>query len=230
MNISEAFPDTITNASWDYPHCSRYTNVEDAYEHLMQSRVMDISPDMTIESVSLDSVKLVNRFQEHKDQHKTLGEKIEELEKRLKDVNTDFASMSEAMMRINVSWGKSGLTVEESKPAFETWETFADVCKKRNEDMMRNIQNELTELRKKRDDIEENMAAMRKCVLLGVQMMIPEEKVQKHLCPVCFDQEVNMVLIPCGHTACAACTKQIGDTCMSCRRRVNSKHTLFFSA
>lgn len=237
MNIAEAFPETsMTASTWDYPNinCTRngsmFANLDDAYEQLMQSRVTDITGQSTLEASSLDSVKLVNSFKEHKEELTSLCKKIEDMEKRLKDINVDYTSMNDAMLRITVSWGHSGLSVDDTKPVTDSWDAFSKLFKSKIDDAVNYIQKELKDLHTKKDKVEENMAAMRQCVLLGVQMMVPEEKAQKHLCPVCFDQEVNMVLIPCGHTACSSCTKQIGDTCMSCRRRVNSKHTLFFSA
>jgi archaellum component FlaC len=46
-----------------------------------------------------------------------------------------------------------------------------------------------------------------------------DEKSNRLSCPVCYDNEVNTVYIPCGHTICMPCCKKVkGSTCIICRK------------
>ena len=45
-------------------------------------------------------------------------------------------------------------------------------------------------------------------------------------CPVCFENERNTMVIPCGHTACSECLDQLTE-CPTCRTAIGSKHRFF---
>jgi hypothetical protein len=50
------------------------------------------------------------------------------------------------------------------------------------------------------------------------------------LCPVCFDDPINICLVPCGHTFCNNCVaNNIRLQCAVCRTNVTSKQRIFFN-
>ena len=50
------------------------------------------------------------------------------------------------------------------------------------------------------------------------------------LCPVCFEEPINICLVPCGHTFCSNCiTNNIRIQCAVCRTNVTSKQKIFFN-
>ena len=72
--------------------------------------------------------------------------------------------------------------------------------------------------------------ALRKAIMTGIEELVDKDNANnKKLCPVCFDKEVDMAMIPCGHTCCAGCLNQT-SSCMQCRSKIQSKVKLFFSA
>jgi len=54
----------------------------------------------------------------------------------------------------------------------------------------------------------------------------------KKLCPICFEDEVDICINPCGHTLCNRCiisNRNSNDRCYSCRGRVGDYIKLYFS-
>jgi hypothetical protein len=75
---------------------------------------------------------------------------------------------------------------------------------------------------------EEELAAFRKLFINTTNEIIKTEKVNKNMCPICFENEINMCAIPCGHTCCSSCVaanmryqKTIIVKCLSCRNNIN---------
>jgi hypothetical protein len=78
---------------------------------------------------------------------------------------------------------------------------------------------------------EKNIENIRNFILLGVKQIIETEtiKTKIHICPICFNGEVEYCLEPCGHTLCTKCCKRLGTTCNMCRNVFDKKIKLFFS-
>jgi len=75
---------------------------------------------------------------------------------------------------------------------------------------------------------EEELASFRKLFINTTNEIIKTEKVNKNMCPICFENEINMCAIPCGHTCCSSCVaanmryqKTIIVKCLSCRNNIN---------
>ena len=80
------------------------------------------------------------------------------------------------------------------------------------------------------DDISAKLNAIRKIVIMGVEDMVKPEDLNKKMCPVCFEREVCMVMIPCGHTYCDECSKyDYRAKCPQCRATINSRVKMYFS-
>jgi len=48
------------------------------------------------------------------------------------------------------------------------------------------------------------------------------------LCAICFNESIQLALVPCGHTFCATCCKRQITACFICRVNVREKIKLFF--
>jgi len=57
----------------------------------------------------------------------------------------------------------------------------------------------------------------------------------KKMCSICFDNEINMCAVPCGHTCCNKCVVlsrtnvNINNRCLSCRNPIENYIKLYFS-
>jgi hypothetical protein len=92
--------------------------------------------------------------------------------------------------------------------------------------------NKLTE------DIEKQeikLLAYRNLFINTTKEIIPLEKTSKNTCPICFENEINMCAIPCGHTCCNECVMQSIKyhnnskitKCLNCRNTLKEYIKLF---
>ena len=80
------------------------------------------------------------------------------------------------------------------------------------------------------DTVRERLNIVRKYITTGIEELINKDDLNKKFCPVCFDREVNIALVPCGHTYCHQCydcDKNI--KCPQCRSYISSTVKLYFS-
>ena len=71
---------------------------------------------------------------------------------------------------------------------------------------------------------------IRALISTGIQDMVNPDVCTKKLCPICFDREVSVALVPCGHTYCGGCAEYDKYIkCPQCRAVVTSNVKLFFS-
>jgi len=75
------------------------------------------------------------------------------------------------------------------------------------------------------------LAAVRSVIVAGAKEVVraSDAATGKKLCPLCFDDEVTVACVPCGHTLCAACASKISGRCSTCRTFVRETVRLYFS-
>ena len=80
------------------------------------------------------------------------------------------------------------------------------------------------------DSMTRKQNALRPIILEGTRELIGEDAANKKLCAVCFDREVDTVMVPCGHTCCAGCSNYHKSTkCMQCRATIQKTIKIYFS-
>lgn len=90
------------------------------------------------------------------------------------------------------------------------------------------LHKELDEKTKDKELIEHRIEAFRKLVLTGLKEFVDPAQITRHVCPVCFDSEVNTVLYPCGHTLCSKCCVRVRE-CPVCKAVTQGRTRLYFS-
>ena len=75
---------------------------------------------------------------------------------------------------------------------------------------------------------EEQLTAYRKLFINTTTEIIKAEKLNKNICPICFENDINMCAVPCGHTCCNDCIGQSikyhnsrVSKCLNCRNPIN---------
>ena len=85
------------------------------------------------------------------------------------------------------------------------------------------------------NDKELKLLAYRNLFIKTTNEIINTEKINKNICPICFENEINMCAIPCGHTCCNECVMQSYNfnnnlkKCMGCRNNIKEYIKIFFS-
>ena len=85
------------------------------------------------------------------------------------------------------------------------------------------------------NDNELKLIAYRKLFIKTTNEIINNEKISKNMCPICFENEINMCAIPCGHTCCNECVLQAHNfnnnrkKCLNCRNNIKEYIKIYFS-
>lgn len=84
---------------------------------------------------------------------------------------------------------------------------------------------------------EKKLANFRKLFINIINNLVEKKDniENKKMCSICFDNEINMCAIPCGHTCCDKCVflsrtnSNNNQKCLNCRNPIQSYIKLFFS-
>jgi hypothetical protein len=98
--------------------------------------------------------------------------------------------------------------------------------------ILNEIQTSKSILEAKIDKITKKLNTLRSLIQVGLDELVDKESANnKKLCAICFDREVDTVMIPCGHTSCNGCSNyNTVNKCMTCRSIIQKRVKLFFSA
>ena len=61
----------------------------------------------------------------------------------------------------------------------------------------------------------------------GSSNIINHKICNKYQCTVCYENEISICLIPCGHTFCAPCSEKLKKTCFSCNGGITEKTKMY---
>jgi hypothetical protein len=110
--------------------------------------------------------------------------------------------------------------MEKTKEISEKWEK--NYYKRIKTKLQINIQKE-----------ENEIEIYNKLFIKTTKEIIKEDKIDKKLCPICFDNEIDMCAYPCGHTCCNTCVLQTinynnSKRCLSCRNDIKHYIKIYF--
>jgi hypothetical protein len=49
----------------------------------------------------------------------------------------------------------------------------------------------------------------------------------KYKCTICYENEVNMIMIPCGHTFCKGCSEKATKKCFACNGEITGRTNIY---
>jgi len=217
-------PDTI-------PH------LEDAYQGLLERRNILVIPvaDQT-GSMSEDDL-LINKNLQTANLFNRLNDEFKQKQIILDDYNAQLKSILETPTRIYInmeSLKKIYMSnhVESLAGLNEVNTKLTNYFNEINSVVSDIIRNKIASLEGEIDDISRKLNALRSLIVTGVNEIVKPNDREKKMCPVCFDNEVNMALVPCGHTYCKGCAETDRSRyakCPQCRAQINARVKIFFS-
>jgi hypothetical protein len=163
---------------------------------------------------------------------KTLRQRFRELQSSSSIANTHKEHLAESIQYVKE--GMAGIQsmgtayfVEMPVDSSGLAQRIEDsVCK----DLQKAIDQRILELDYEMVYITHKMNSIRSLLKVAVEDMVGPDSLSKKLCPVCFDREIGVALIPCGHTYCVGCAEYDKYTkCPQCRSVVTSRIKLYFS-
>uniref|UniRef100_A0A6C0ANF7 RING-type domain-containing protein n=1 Tax=viral metagenome TaxID=1070528 RepID=A0A6C0ANF7_9ZZZZ len=212
--------------------------IQSAYTDLLEERLAPVtwqgeshgaplSEEDLLTNTNLQTVSLFKRL---KSEFKEAGKFIELYTEQLKEVQDSTVKIEygiqtmKKMCEIHYEPGVQALQTHY----IELQKEIVQSNNKINEELTKKINAKKAEVEK----ISEKLNSLRKVIVTGLDELVKPEDIQKKMCPICFENEVNTVLVPCGHTYCKSCS-EIDKTryakCPQCRSQINARVKLFFT-
>lgn len=201
------------------------SDLDVAYQGVLVERSADVLPDKTVQ----DAVEIARHYRRLQTELASLQQDLEHERLRLAQMEAARAAAHSAHTEF---LGLLGSMEHNGIPAMvgamAAYQKASDVVVREwTESASRRCQ----ELQKKEHSIDTRLCEIRAMLAAGAKEIIDPLKADKKLCPICFDKEVAVACVPCGHTICADCCSKTTTTrlCHSCRGRVNQHIKIFFS-
>jgi hypothetical protein len=185
-----------------------------------------LSIDLKENKENFTADKLLNNYNSLNEKLKNNLDDIKYLEQKKLDIlkykSNVFVNHQDIMIKL---YRQNDKTVEELN---DTLLKYIELLKTYVNDWINNYYNDKKELLEKEITTqEEELAAFRKLFISTTTEIIKTEKINRNICPICFENEINMCSIPCGHTCCNECIIQsirFHNTrvtkCLNCRNNV----------
>jgi uncharacterized coiled-coil DUF342 family protein len=211
--------------------------LENAYQALLDQRNNLLIP-MADEKVTMsEDDLLVNKNLQTSSLFNRLNEEFKQKQKTLEEYNTNLQTIQESHYKITTQidnlrkvYMSSSVDKVDSLNSIE--EKVKDYFKETNPFVSDLIRNKIAVLEGEIDNISNKLNALRALIVTGVNEIVKPDDKQKKMCPVCFDNEVNTALVPCGHTYCKGCSEADRSRyakCPQCRAQINARIKIFFS-
>ena len=211
--------------------------LEDAYQGLLEKRNNLVIP-MADETVSMtEDDLLVNKNLQTSALFNRLNEEFKQKQKTLEEYNTNLQTIQESHYKITKEIDSlrkvyMSTCVDKVDTLNSVEHLLKDFFKETNPVVSDLIRNKIAVLEGEIDNISNKLNALRALIVTGVNQIVKPEDKEKKMCPVCFDNEVNTALVPCGHTYCKGCSEADRSRyakCPQCRTQINARIKIFFS-
>jgi hypothetical protein len=147
-------------------------------------------------------------------EHAEITERITSLETLIintKTITNDIINKINILERLHVDFMTPNMT------------TLLNNMEDKHKQVLNNLQTDQTIEIINRDKLEA------KIKLLGLAYNVFRNTPIVHICPICFQNAVDMYYDPCGHTICKHCSAQNGYYCHICRMKIKDTRPIFFS-
>ena len=224
-NVFQATPDDHQNS------IDPLNDLDTAYENLLDSR--DIL--FTANNELSDEDKLCNQNLQTSYLFKTLNEKFINLNKQIEELVDNEKSLDDAVLKFknsHLTLTRLCMTHDSNSTAIihSKYVDLASDYSRIQGTIRKEILVNRIALENEIDSICIKLNSVRKLIQMGIQDIVKPEDMVKKMCPVCFDKEVCMVMIPCGHTYCDTCSNyDYRAKCPQCRATINSRVKMYFS-
>jgi hypothetical protein len=217
---------------------SHTVHLDDAYESLLATRAEPVIPGFTTSGQNLTEEELLCTTNLHTASlFKSLNSKYKEYSKAIELYNDRIKELHDSVYKIELSYQEiKDRTLEYNNDNLQgisnSFEAFHKDILKTKATIIETIKQRKDGVEKEMEDLSRKLNAIRSLILTGINEIVKPEDVPKKMCPVCFDNEVSMALVPCGHTYCRGCAdmdRSRTAKCPQCRSTINARIKIFFS-
>lgn len=231
MNFSEAYGGASMTDLRDI--AADASDMHAAYQAILADRSEELLPgDTTLDKDVDDAVKIANTY-------KRLQTDLVPVRSELEYNRLRLARMAELQKTQQATYAEfqgllGGMDHQQVRPMVDAMAKFSECAAAVVDAWTTQSTSLCRELQTKEQSIEAELRKIREMLVAGAREIIDPDNVNKKLCPICFENEVTVVCVPCGHTLCTLCsTKTDASTsaksCHTCRTRVRERIKMFFS-
>lgn len=206
---------------------------DQAFENLLDQRskpidygILDaLTGDEKLATMNLQTAHLFKTLSE---KFKTNTNYLEKHRNTIQDFKENIDKIEGSSNRIRAISLSHGL-IEDLDRSYDEYKTHSIRC---YESIVKELNKKIVSLEEENDALSKQLNSIRTLILTGVNDILKPEDQQKKMCPVCFDSEICMALVPCGHTYCRPCAEMDrtrSAKCPQCRSVINTRVKIFFS-
>jgi uncharacterized coiled-coil DUF342 family protein len=211
--------------------------LENAYQGLLEQRNTLVIP-MADEKITMsEDDLLVNKNLQTSALFNRLNDEFKQKQIKLEECNSQLQTLTEITYKIMTN--VDNLKKVYMSNAVEAVDSLTAVHDKMNVYFNETnpgvsdiIRKKIATLEGEIDNISNKLNALRALIVTGVNQIVKPEDKEKKICAVCFENEVNTALVPCGHTYCKGCSEADRSRyakCPQCRQQINARIKIFFS-
>lgn len=183
--------------------------------------------NITIDNETYSANKIISCYHNHKKNlHSltvTLTEKFKLKTTMQKENESLYRNIGNIITMLNLN-SNIFSNNEEITNYIQYVKDFKEKHIKIHEDIINVLDSNIEYLLKRKKYIEINLKEFNNFM----KMVNETNDLRTHLCSICYENEVNMCLIPCGHTLCENCSLKLSYNCHSCRRNIEDRIKLYF--
>jgi hypothetical protein len=237
VEVFANYNDTLTEHSQTENSQTEHSQIDLAFDSLLEQRNRPLLGGMLSQEDLNDEEKICNTnlhtatlFKSLNEQYKKDTSKVQEYDDLMKELKDSISKTDKLAHRIKIiNIASDSRDSDQIDKAYDEFRKTVVRVSKATEDTLMGRKN-LLDIQL--ESTSRKLNALRSLIVTGVNEMIKPEDIQKKMCPVCFDSEVNTALVPCGHTYCKNCSEM--DTsrfakCPQCRASINNRVKIFFS-
>jgi hypothetical protein len=220
-----------------------YTLIEDAYvedidiNEIIHYDESSLTSNLNNEEPIIDANRLIADYKKIKQSLDTNRILLFELEKQKKDIQSYKSSIFIKHQDIMIYLNKETSNIESPEYISNVNDTiinYIEYIKNFSDKWLNNYYTKTKiKLETELQNNEKKLISFNNLFIKTTNEIINVEKMNKKLCPICFENETDMCAIPCGHTCCNACVIQRNSynnlrRCLSCRNEIKQYIKIYF--
>lgn len=211
--------------------------LDNAYQGLLEQRNNLVIPMADEKIIMTEDDLLVNKNLQTAALFNRLNEEFKQKQIKLEECNSQLQTVTDTSYKIMINIDNlKKVYLSNSVDAVDSLTTLHtkinEYFKEINPGISDILRKKIATLEGEIDNITNKLNALRSLIVTGINQIVKDENKEKKMCPVCFDNEVNTALVPCGHTYCKGCSEADRSRfakCPQCRSQINARVKIFFS-
>lgn len=199
-----------------------YSDLEDVNKEELINKINDIDINNNSAKTILDDYQILkNSLIEYKNNLTNLNNQKETYDNYINNLFNNHLNIINIINKDNKLDNSFYDYQKNIKDNYDNW--IKDVYEIKNKSIEENIEN-----------IEMKLKDFTYLFLYIINNIVSNKEISKNMCPICFENQIDICINPCGHTTCNKCILSnrnniYNNKCFICRTPVNEYIKIFFS-